>query len=66
MRISIKADSGKTRWENNGAKEMILVDDPDDREFLRKLLESMWKELPENKKKKKAWSFLEKGGYRIK
>jgi hypothetical protein len=45
---------------------MILVDDPDDREFLRKLLESMWKELPENKKKKKAWSFLEKGGYRIK
>lgn len=37
-----------------GAKEMILVDDVDDREFLRKLLESMWEELPENKKKNKS------------
>ena len=37
-----------------GAKEMILVDDVDDRKFLYKLIDGMWKELPENKKKKKA------------
>ena len=30
-----------------GAKEMILVDDIDNREFLRELIESMWEELPE-------------------
>lgn len=35
-----------------GAREMILVDDVDDREFLCKLVESMWEELPEKKKKK--------------
>lgn len=35
-----------------GAKEMILVDDVDNREFLSKLVESMWEELPEKKKKK--------------
>ena len=37
-----------------GAKEMIMVDDVDDRKFLYKLIDGMWKELPENKKKKKA------------
>lgn len=36
----------------DGAKEMILVDDVDNREFLCKLVESMWEELPERKKKK--------------
>lgn len=36
----------------DGAKEMILVDDVDDREFLCRLVESMWEELPEKKKKK--------------
>ena len=35
-----------------GAKEMILVDDVDNREFLCKLVESMWEELPDKKKKK--------------
>lgn len=35
----------------DGAKEMILVDDVDNREFLCKLVESMWEELPERKKK---------------
>lgn len=30
----------------DGAKEMILVDGIDDREFLCKLIESMWEELP--------------------
>ena len=33
------------------AKEMILVDDVDNREFLCKLVESMWEELPERKRK---------------
>ena len=36
-----------------GAKEMILVDDVDDREFLGDLLEAMYDELPAPKKKRK-------------
>lgn len=36
----------------DGAKEMLLVDRVEDRDFLRKLLEAMSKELPEPKKKK--------------
>ena len=36
-----------------GAKEMLLVDDVDNKEFLRKLLETMYEELPAPKKKKK-------------
>ena len=35
-----------------GAKEMLLVDDVDNKEFLRDLLEAMYDELPEPKKKK--------------
>ena len=35
-----------------GAKEMLLVDNVDDREFLCGLLEAMAEELPEGKKKK--------------
>ena len=35
-----------------GAKEMILVEDVDNREFLCELVEAMWEELPEKKKKK--------------
>jgi len=35
-----------------GAKEMLLVEDIEDREFLRKLFEAMYEELPEPKKKK--------------
>jgi len=34
-----------------GAKEMILVDDVDNREFLRKLVEAMYEDLPVPKKK---------------
>ena len=30
-----------------GAKEMLLVDDVDNREFLRELLEAMYEELPD-------------------
>ena len=36
----------------DGAKEMILVDDIDNREFLCNLLKAMADELPEPKKKK--------------
>ena len=35
-----------------GAKEMLLVYDVDNKEFLRELLEAMYDELPEPKKKK--------------
>ena len=35
-----------------GAKEMLLVDDVDDREFLCELLEAMYDELPAPKKRK--------------
>ena len=35
-----------------GAKEMLLVDDVDNKKFLRELLEAMYDELPAPKKKK--------------
>ncbi len=35
-----------------GAKEMLLVDDVENKEFLRELLEAMYPELPSPKKKK--------------
>ncbi len=35
-----------------GAKEMLLVDDVDDRDFLRELIVSVYNELPEPKRKK--------------
>ena len=35
-----------------GAKEMLLVDNVDNREFLTELLTAMYDELPEPKKKK--------------
>ncbi|MCR5797015.1 MAG: TfoX/Sxy family protein [Eubacterium sp.] len=36
-----------------GAKEMLLVDDVENRDFLSELLETMYDELPAAKKKKK-------------
>ncbi len=36
-----------------GAKEMLLVDDVENKEFLRDLLDAMYEELPAPKKKKK-------------
>lgn len=36
-----------------GAKEMLLVNNVENREFLRELLEAMYQELPVPKKKKK-------------
>ena len=35
-----------------GAKEMLLVDDVEDKEFLREHIETMYNELPATKKKK--------------
>lgn len=35
-----------------GAKEMLLVEDIEDRDFLNKLFKSMYEELPEPKRKK--------------
>ena len=37
----------------DGAKEMLLVDELDDRAFLKKLFDAMFDELPAPKKKKK-------------
>ena len=34
-----------------GAKEMLLVDDVENREFLRELLDAMYPELPARKKR---------------
>ena len=36
-----------------GAKEMLLVDDVENREFLKELLEAMYDELPAPRKKRK-------------
>ena len=36
----------------DGAKEMLLVNDVDNRDFLRELLDAMYEELPVAKKKK--------------
>ena len=36
-----------------GAKEMLLVDDVENKAFLKELFEAMWEELPEAKKKGK-------------
>lgn len=35
-----------------GAKEMLLVDEVDNRDYLKELLDAMYEELPEPKKKK--------------
>lgn len=49
--VKLMPDS-KMELPYDGAKEMILVDDVDNREFLCELVESIWEELPEKKKKK--------------
>ena len=41
-----------TELPYEGAKEMLLVDNVDNREFLTELLTAMYEELPEPKKKK--------------
>ena len=44
----------EAEWElpYDGGSKMLLVDDVEDREFLRELLEAMYDELPAPKKKK--------------
>lgn len=37
----------------DGAKEMLLVDDVENREFLEELIEAMYEELPAPRKRKK-------------
>ena len=37
----------------DGAKEMLLVDDVENREFLKELIEAMYDELPAARKRKK-------------
>lgn len=51
---SAKALLLDTRWElpYEGAKEMLLVEDIEDREFMQRLFEGMYEDLPEPKKKK--------------
>ena len=49
--VSMMPDAGM-ELPYEGAKEMLLVDDVENREFLRKLLEAMYEELPAPKKKK--------------
>ena len=43
---------GSLELPYEGAKEMLLVDEVDNREFLNELLDAMYDELPEPKKKK--------------
>ena len=38
----------------DGAKKMILVDNIEDREFMKSLMEKMYTELPEPKRKKRG------------
>lgn len=37
----------------DGAKDMLVIENVDDREFLKTLFEAMYEELPQPKKKKK-------------
>ncbi|MBE6502142.1 MAG: competence protein TfoX [Methanobrevibacter thaueri] len=43
-----------------GAKEMLLVDDVENRDFLKELLEAMYDELPSPKKRRKGKTHAKK------
>ncbi len=47
-----KMPDAELEFPYEGAKEMLLVDDVENKEFLRELLEAMYPELPLPKKKK--------------
>lgn len=51
---SARAMMPNADWElpYEGAKEMLLVDNVENRDFLKELLETMYDELPASKKKK--------------
>lgn len=42
--------NAKKELPNEGAKEMLLADNIEDKEFLKELLEKMYDELPDKKK----------------
>ena len=44
--------NAETEFPYDGAREMLLVDDVDHREFLCDLIDDMWEELPEKKSRK--------------
>ena len=44
--------NAKMELPYDGAKEMILVDNVEDKEFLRELIEAMYEELPSPKRKR--------------
>lgn len=48
-----KMPETKLELPYEGAKEMLLVDDVENREFLRELFDAMFDELPEPKPKKR-------------
>ena len=48
----VKMPDANLELPYEGAKEMLLVDDVETKEFLRELLEDMYDELPAPKKKK--------------
>ena len=50
--IALMPDA-ETELPYEGAKKMLLVDNVENREFLRELLDAMYPELPESKKRKK-------------
>ena len=45
--------NAETEFPYDGAREMLLVDDVENREFLCDLIDDMWEELPEKKSRKK-------------
>lgn len=49
---AVMMPNADTELPYKGAKEMLLVDDVDNKDFLRELLEAMYAELPAPKKKK--------------
>lgn len=61
---SAKTLMPNAEWElpYEGAKEMLLVDNIEDKEFLQKLFKALHNELPETKKKN-SWEALDKTIY---
>lgn len=51
--VAYVGEDAKFEIPYEGAKKMILVEELDDKEYLKGLIEGMVEELPETKKKKK-------------
>ena len=55
MKVHIKKwelEKAEYQLPYDGAKEMLLVEDIENRDFLKELFEAMYAELPEPKKRK--------------